>query len=116
MVVVHSGGQRTIWGERYDPPAISDVWRARLGTYRAEIPTDCMAYNLPPEKNSYQKNYYLVERDGAIVLQQDESILVMNPAGDNLAFVAGIGRGHQDSAVCSGNTIECQGIVYRKQP
>lgn len=90
-------GKVELIGEKYQPVSISAAWQNRLGQYKISNldPEDCTRF-VPEGVRNISLSIELTERDGMLVIgytiQNELCWLVIEPLGDTLGVIRGLGR------------------------
>ena len=122
VMIGHRTGTGLV-GERYQPVPLSPVWRDRLGKYEISNldPLDCSRF-VPEELHIVSLSIELVERDGMLIIeytiQGPPGRLVIEPLGDTLGVIRGLGRDKggavQVVTVDGEEQIQLWGSLYKK--
>lgn len=98
IMLAEEQGATYIGGQAYQPEPLSDLWRSRLGTYKADYLKD----DYP-----WIDKVHVAEQDGFLVLTASfdklgATNLTLHPLDDDMAVIAGLGRGMQETLTASG--------------
>ena len=103
-VMVWHGEGSYLLGEKYEPVAVPEAWRERLGKYEITNlnPEDC-SWFVPKKVRTVNLSIELKEKDGMLVIELPDGWLadfelVIEPLDDSLGLIRGLGR-HKGDAV-----------------
>jgi len=94
-VMVWHGEGSYLLGEKYEPVAVPEAWRERLGKYEITNlnPEDC-SWFVPEKVRTVNLSIELKEKDGMllIALPRLDTQIVIEPLSDTVGFIRGLGR------------------------
>lgn len=109
----HKTGAFYLAGERIEPTPLPAAWRQRLGEYEYAGRDETV------RKELADVTLRLIEQDGFLMTElsgkSGRQRLLLLPAGDGLARLAGLGRGKGDTVRVDGDLLRHAGMAFRKK-
>ena len=94
VIVIHASGNRYLYGQKYTPKTIPDVWTERTGVYLINnLPENDLSNFVPiPGLRTVPNSIELTVENGFLLYKNMGSIYVVDPVDDGRGVLFGLGR------------------------